>query len=495
MQVFFEIVELVDNGKASCYHMLICEFGPSRKGERKMKKKAKWLFLAFILVMATTMFHGSQSKAANRYLVKINKRQCTVTVYKQDKKGNYSVPVKAMVCSPGPATPTGTFRLKEKIRWHVLDGKCYGQYCSRINEGVLFHSVWYYKQDPSTQSYLQYNRLGTLASHGCVRLTVEDSKWIFQNVASGSIIKIYNSKNPGPLGKPKAIKVKGYTGWDPTDTGNSKNPYNKKKPSIQGAKRKTITYGGTDNLKSGLIVKNTTGFNSKNLLKIKVQYKAKNAKKYAKAKGVNTKKPGSYKITYSIKDELGRKASKTVVHTVLTKVKVTSIKLNHSKCTLTLGGASNLRTVSLKATSILPKRASYKKVSIKSSNTAVATVSTSGVVTAKKAGTCTIIFTANDGSGVKATCTITVTQLVTKIELSNPAPQTPIIVGSKIKLGCSVLPATATNKLVTFISSNTAVATVDANGEVTAISAGTVTITAKAKDGSGKTGTIVLIVK
>jgi uncharacterized protein YjdB len=473
--------------------MFICEFVPRRKGEREMKRKAKWLLLAFVFVVAATLMSGSQSKAAGRYLVKINKRQCTVTVYKQDKKGNYSVPVKAMVCSPGPATPTGTFRLKEKIRWHVLDGPCYGQYCSRITGGVLFHSVWYYKQDPSTQAYYQYNRLGTLASHGCVRLSVGDSKWIYDNVASGSLIKIYNAKNPGPLGKPKAIKVKGYTGWDPTDTTDSRNPYNKKKPTITGAKTKTITYGAKDDLKSGLTVKNTTGFNSMSLLKIKIQYRAKISKKYTKAKKVDTKKPGYYKITYSIKDEIGRKASKTVTHKVLTAVNVSSIKLNHTKYNLTLGGASNLSTVTLKALSILPAKASYKKLAISSSNKSVATVSSSGVVTAKGPGTCTITFTAKDGSGTKATCTITVKQLTTGVTLTTP--QSIISVGGSVKVIAAVIPTTATNKSVTFTSSNTAVATVDADGNVTGVSAGTVTITATTNDGTGKNQSITIMVQ
>ena len=90
-------------------------------------------------------------------------------------------------------------------------GPSYGQYCSRIHGGILFHSVWYYRNgDPSSMSAKEYNKLGTTASHGCVRLMVADAKWIYDNVPSGSKVIIYNSSNPGPLGKPKALKISAY---------------------------------------------------------------------------------------------------------------------------------------------------------------------------------------------------------------------------------------------------------------------------------------------
>ncbi len=63
---------------------------------------------------------------------------------------------------------------------------------------------------------------GTVCSHGCVRLTVEDAQWIYENCEAGTIVEIYDdADNPGPLGKPEAQKLDGNNprhNWDPTDT-------------------------------------------------------------------------------------------------------------------------------------------------------------------------------------------------------------------------------------------------------------------------------------
>jgi len=62
---------------------------------------------------------------------------------------------------------------------------------------------------------------------GCIRLTVEDAKWIYDNCKSGTTVEFYTSEDPGPLGKPDAIKItehEEYRGWDPTDP-NENNPW------------------------------------------------------------------------------------------------------------------------------------------------------------------------------------------------------------------------------------------------------------------------------
>ena len=181
------------------------------------------------------------------YYIKINRQQNCVTVYALDSKGKYTKPVKAFACSVGVnnATPTGTFSIPAKYRWHTLMGGVYGQYCSRIHGGVLFHSVFYSAQDPSRLAYNSYNRLGQTASHGCVRLNVEDAKWIYDNCPVGTKVTIYDSKDPGPLGKPTPIRIdvnSPYRGWDPTDP-DPRNPWLKLRPTIKGIKN---TYTAKD---------------------------------------------------------------------------------------------------------------------------------------------------------------------------------------------------------------------------------------------------------
>ena len=153
------------------------------------------------------------------------------------------------------------------------------------------------------------------------------------------------------------------------------------------------------------------------------------------------------------------------------------------------------KTLQLKAT-VTPTNATTKAVTWKSSNTKIATVSSTGKVTAKATGTVTITCTAKDGSGKKATCKITVikpTVKATKITINKT--KATLVKGEKISLKATVTPTNATNKAVTWKSSNTKIATVSSTGKVTAKATGTVTITCTAKDGSGKKATCKITVR
>lgn len=274
---------------------------------RKVAGKITRILILCSLVFVVTLFgRNTKAEASSKYpyLIKVNKKCNTVTVYKKDSKGNYTKPVKAFVCSTGSATPIGTFHTQAKYRWKILSHEVWGQYSTRITGSILFHSVWYYEKDPSTLSIRQYNRLGTTASAGCVRLTTKDAKWIYDNCGLGTTVVIYNSNNPGPLGKPKAIKISKHS-WDPTDVWSKNNPWNKKKPSITGTSNKTVCAGTTINLKSGVKAYDTCGNNITSKLKVDTSK-------------LNMKKAGTYKVTYSVKDTLGRTAKKTI------KVKVTA---------------------------------------------------------------------------------------------------------------------------------------------------------------------------
>ena len=79
---------------------------------------------------------GITVTATGPWLIKVNQSTCTVTVYRGD------TPVNAFACSPGAggATPTGTFRLLDKLRWHELMGPSWGQWCSHITASILFCS-------------------------------------------------------------------------------------------------------------------------------------------------------------------------------------------------------------------------------------------------------------------------------------------------------------------------------------------------------------------
>lgn len=100
----------------------------------------------------------------------------------------------------------------------MFDGT-YGQYSTQFFGNYLFHSICYTAPDPSTMLAQEYNMLGGVASLGCVRLQTADAKWIYDNCAPGTRVTIYDSDDPGPLGKPeRAVDVvPADCGWDPTD--------------------------------------------------------------------------------------------------------------------------------------------------------------------------------------------------------------------------------------------------------------------------------------
>ena len=167
---------------------------------------------------------------ASQYYIRVNYGANCVTIYKKDDEGFYTKPYKSMICSSGKSTPkSGTYKISYKYRWLSLYGGVYGQYSTRIVKNILFHSVPYYKQRADSLEYEEYDKLGTTASAGCIRLTVIDAKWIYDNITSGTYVEFYSDpSNPGPLGKPKAAKIsdnKENRDWDPTDP-DINNPWN-----------------------------------------------------------------------------------------------------------------------------------------------------------------------------------------------------------------------------------------------------------------------------
>lgn len=361
-------------------------------------------------ILAVLMFLVSIPKpetvqaAGLPYYIKINRQQNVVTVYRQNSKGEYTVPVKAMTCSTGAnnATPTGTFSISQKYRWHKMMGDVYGQYCSRIHGGVLFHSVYYNNTpDPSKLSYTAYNRLGSQASHGCVRLNVADAKWIYDNCPSGTKVYIYDSSNPGPLGKPSTIKIdpsSPYRGWDPTDP-NPNNPWQKMKPVFKGLKNITIERcAAKPKLKKGVTV---TDYRGKKL-------------KFTVKGTVNTKKTGKYKIVYIAKDAKGSVTKKTITITVK-DTKAPKLKLK--KKTITINGELSGKKLLKKLKNNVTVTDNGEKLAAK--YIVVNDTKLLKAMEKKKYGTYQVTVYAKDKSGNKSK------KLTFKVKYVNPQPDEP----------------------------------------------------------------------
>ncbi len=157
------------------------------------------------------------------YTIYVNRALNCITIMEEEEDGTLT-PVKAMVCScgkEGHGTPEGTFQTSDYYEWRRMVDNTYGRYAVRFNKKILFHSVPYVETSPDTLEWEEYNKLGESASLGCVRLSVEDAKWIYDNCKKGTTVVVYSdSEEAGELGKPTAIKISEDSpcrDWDPTD--------------------------------------------------------------------------------------------------------------------------------------------------------------------------------------------------------------------------------------------------------------------------------------
>lgn len=217
---------------------------------------------------------------------------------------------------------------------------------------------------------------------------------------------------------------------------------------------------------------------------------------------VKAKKNGTAIITAKVKGTSKKAKCKIIVGTP-----VSSVKLSDTSKQLEVGNKFQLKAT------VLPVKASVKSVSYQTSNKAIAEVTSSGVVTAKSAGSAVITVVSKDGTNKKAVCRVQVsnkqqstTQTPTKDEPKEEPKDTTIkTTGVSLnkqsltfysnsvpqQLEASVKPENATNKQVIWSSEDESIATVSDNGVVTPSKTkeGTTTITATAADKSGAKAT------
>lgn len=213
---------------------------PKSSAAKTEKKTSSDVFSGWKTARSTTesktsagLFEVSEKYKANHsYCVAVNTAQNIVIVYTKDKDGNYTKPMKAMACSAGRAgheTPAGLYTTLAKQRWLYLIDGTYGQYCTKFKEHYWFHSVPYYTQSPSDLEWPEYNKLGSNASAGCIRMCVRDVKWVYDNLGLGTVVRVYASLKREPLPKPAPVRIDTSDsnvrrGWDPTDP-DPANPY------------------------------------------------------------------------------------------------------------------------------------------------------------------------------------------------------------------------------------------------------------------------------
>ncbi len=195
---------------------------------------------------------------------------------------------------------------------------------------------------------------------------------------------------------------------------------------------------------------------------------------------------GETTITITAKSGVSTTINVTVVATP-----AASITLNKAEATL-----KATETVALEAT-VGPETTTNKSVTWSTSDASIGTVDENGVVTAVAVGKATI--TATTANGLKATCEITVAEtpasgiVIDKDALGITGNNLEMRVGDTKTINVTVEPATATDKTITFSSSNAEVATVDADGKVTALALGETTITITARSGVSASITVNVV--
>lgn len=197
---------------------------------------------------------------------------------------------------------------------------------------------------------------------------------------------------------------------------------------------------------------------------------------------VSAKKEGEAIITVTTED--GGKEANCLVTVSAASVPVNAVILDRTAITLTEGENATL------VATISPLTATNKNVKWTSDKPDIATVDANGKVTAEKEGTATITVTTEDG-GKTASCTVTVNKMVIHVTGVTVSPTTLsiAITESPMKITATVTPSNATNKTIVWSSSDPAIASVDTEGNVKGLKAGTVTITATSEDDSEKKAT------
>ena len=146
----------------------------------------------------------------DKYYIVLDLKNQTVTVYERDENGEYTRIVRRFICSTGKTvnapsddpdaalestpTPTGVWKIGGRERFgKFAKFSEYARYWTQLVADNYFHSVMFKKRDVSTMMKNPYRNLGNDVSHGCIRLLVEDAKWLYYYACPGTTVRVTNS--------------------------------------------------------------------------------------------------------------------------------------------------------------------------------------------------------------------------------------------------------------------------------------------------------------
>ena len=265
-----------------------------KKGEDMNSKTAKIRMLswriALAALLAAMILFPSRASAKRSYTIYVNRKTNLVNIVDKHKRL-----LKSMYCSTGKhySTIRGTYRTQSKMRWHALYHGVYGQYCTRIHGPYLFHSVPYTRVSKRAMQTREFNKLGRQASHGCIRLSAADARWIYQHCPLGTKVVIGEKRRLTPPAQKRLIvSTKKKTGWDPTDPSKA-NPY-KVSITLKKAYRQGVALGSNFDIISALVFR--SAFTKPAVLAAGARWEGK----------VDTSVPGIYPVKVAVRDPATR---------------------------------------------------------------------------------------------------------------------------------------------------------------------------------------------
>lgn len=172
-------------------------------------KKQLWGIILLAMVMMLPSFALARDELKNtdpqRYYIYLDTGSQVVTVYEKDDNCEYTRIVRRMICTSGRTqidplipddkgtpTPSGTWHIGARERFGKFASfqNEYARYWTQIVDGVYFHSVMFGARDLDKLKRSAYAHLGLDGSHGCVRLLVEDAKWLYYHACPGTKITV-----------------------------------------------------------------------------------------------------------------------------------------------------------------------------------------------------------------------------------------------------------------------------------------------------------------
>ena len=416
------------------------------------------LLLSALLPVATARAEGL------KYWIGVDIANQRTTIY---STADNSV-VHRWICSTGKkgyTTPVGVDYLpeakgQERQEWFAFTGS-YVKYCVCYKKGLYFHSILFRRKSDDSVMQSSIDRLGQVASHGCIRLEVQHAKWLCDNCPTGTKVVIHNGASD-----PRIVEALG---------GNAGVDLTTPLPAPKYVQSLYLDRSGTVSLNKGETLKlNCTVFPEE--AEARLGWKS-SAAKYATV-GADGTVTGVAEgtATITVTSQNGKKASVKIK--VLDPYKPTGVSLDRTGTVVLNKG----ETLQLAAT-LSPETA---QSDLKwTSSKKYATVGADGTVTGVAEGTATVTVKTYNGKKASVKIKVVDPYKPTGVKLDHTGTVT-IEQGETLQLAATLSPETAQSELK-WTTSNKRHATVGPDGTVTGMAKGTATITVKTYNGKKAT--------